>query len=44
MHKQFRDGVAEGESIASFYRIAVDFIATGKMRESREEGTDSHPR
>jgi hypothetical protein len=38
VHKQFRDGVEAGESIVSFYRIAVDFIATGKLREAREGG------
>ncbi|MEO3876292.1 hypothetical protein ABGB18_46645 [Nonomuraea sp. B12E4] len=32
VRKQLRDGVAEGESIAGFYRVVVDFIATGKMR------------
>lgn len=36
VRKQFRDGAEAGESIMSFYRIAVDFIATGKMREARE--------
>ncbi|MEV4178680.1 hypothetical protein [Nonomuraea sp. NPDC049709] len=36
VRKQFRDGAESGESIESFYRIAVDFIATGKMREARE--------
>ncbi|MEV0617790.1 hypothetical protein AB0I81_31020 [Nonomuraea sp. NPDC050404] len=41
VRKQFRSGVEGGESIASFYRIAVDFIATGKMREAREGGAGS---
>jgi hypothetical protein len=38
VRKQFRDGGDEGESIAAFYRVAVDFIATGRMREAREGG------
>ncbi|WP_433443281.1 hypothetical protein [Nonomuraea sp. CA-141351] len=42
VRKQFRDGVEGGESIASFYRIAVDFIATGKLREAREGGAGPH--
>ncbi|MCK2215460.1 hypothetical protein MF672_016925 [Actinomadura sp. ATCC 31491] len=33
VRKQLRDGVEGGESIASFYRVAVDFIATGGLRE-----------
>ncbi|MBB2914273.1 hypothetical protein FHS43_005585 [Streptosporangium becharense] len=43
VHKQFRDGVEEGESIAGFYRIAVDYLATGRIREARgddAEGAD----
>ncbi|GAA2905146.1 hypothetical protein GCM10010517_71300 [Streptosporangium fragile] len=44
VRKQFRDGVEEGESIAGFYRIAVDFIATGKLREAREGGAGSADR
>ncbi|MGP3913478.1 hypothetical protein [Nonomuraea sp. 10N515B] len=42
IRKQFRDGVEAGESIVSFYRIAVDFIATGKMREAHEGGAGPH--
>ncbi|GAA3202226.1 hypothetical protein [Nonomuraea helvata] len=38
VRKQFRDGAEEGESIAGFYRVAVDYIATGKLREAREGG------
>ncbi len=30
--KQFADGVDEGESVLSFYRVAVEQIATGKLR------------
>ncbi|MEU4836220.1 hypothetical protein [Streptosporangium sp. NPDC023615] len=37
--KQFRGGLEEGESIAGFYRVVVDVIATGKMRKIREGGT-----
>ncbi|MEO3792996.1 hypothetical protein ABGB14_22505 [Nonomuraea sp. B10E15] len=36
VRKQFRGGAEEGESIAGFYRIAVGFVATGKLREARE--------
>ncbi|MEU6780376.1 hypothetical protein ABZ912_14325 [Nonomuraea angiospora] len=42
VRKQFRAGVEEGESIAGFYRIAVGFIATGKIRETREGGAGSY--
>ncbi|MFI6484703.1 hypothetical protein ACIBH1_42750 [Nonomuraea sp. NPDC050663] len=31
VRKQFLDGTEGGESISSFYRIAVDFLATGKL-------------
>ncbi|TDD12329.1 hypothetical protein E1292_02525 [Nonomuraea deserti] len=34
VRKQFRGGVEDGESIAGFYRVAVGFIATGKLREA----------
>ncbi|MGC5016730.1 hypothetical protein ACLQ2R_38700 [Streptosporangium sp. DT93] len=37
--KQFRMGLEGGESVAGFYRIVVDVIATGKMRRIREGGT-----
>src|SRR5262245_6153776 len=32
VHKLFREGLEGGESIASFYRVAVSHIATGKIR------------
>ncbi|MEW9550683.1 hypothetical protein [Nonomuraea sp. NPDC050783] len=35
VRKQLRDGVEAGESIASFYQVAVDYVATGKLRDSR---------
>lgn len=31
VRKQFQDGNEAGESIASFYRVAVDFVAKGKL-------------
>ncbi|SDK61276.1 hypothetical protein [Nonomuraea jiangxiensis] len=44
VRKQLRDGVAEGESIAGFYRVVVDFIATGKMQEASRATADPAPR
>ncbi len=38
VRKQLRHGLEGGESIASFYRVAVEFIATGRMREARDGG------
>lgn len=37
VRKQFRDGLEGGESIASFYRIAVEFIATGKLHDEQRK-------
>jgi hypothetical protein len=34
VEKQFGEGLAGGDSISSFYRIAVDFVATGKLAET----------
>jgi hypothetical protein len=31
VRKQFREGTEGGESISSFYRIAVDLLATGRL-------------
>lgn len=31
VRKQFDEGLAGGESILSFYNIAVDFVASGKL-------------
>lgn len=41
VRKQFRNGLEGGESISSFYRIAVAFIATGKLREASERDADA---
>ncbi|MFI7610641.1 hypothetical protein ACIBP6_05305 [Nonomuraea terrae] len=38
VRKQLRDGVESGESIASFYRVAVHFIAAGRLRENPAAG------
>ncbi|TDC05737.1 hypothetical protein E1267_18720 [Nonomuraea longispora] len=38
VRKQFRAGMEGGESISGFYRVAVGYLATGKMREAREAG------
>lgn len=40
VRKQFDQGLAEGESIASFYNVSVTFIATGKLhgQAGREGG------
>ncbi|UBU14147.1 hypothetical protein [Nonomuraea gerenzanensis] len=37
VRKQFRDGLEGGESIVSFYRVAVDFIATGQLRDREQD-------
>jgi hypothetical protein len=34
--KQFEAGVGGGESIASFYNVCVDLIATGKLGEAAD--------
>lgn len=34
VRKQFRDGVEGGEAISGFYQVAVEFVATGKLREA----------
>lgn len=33
VHKQFQHGLEGGESILSFYRIAVDYVAKGKLTD-----------
>lgn len=35
VRKQFERGRSDGESIFSFYEILVDYVATGKLDESR---------
>lgn len=31
--KQFEQGIEQGESIASFYRVSIDVVAKGRLRE-----------
>jgi len=33
--KQFEQGLEQGESIASFYKISVDFVAKGRLRDNQ---------
>ncbi|MGE0023154.1 MAG: hypothetical protein AB7S70_05915 [Hyphomicrobium sp.] len=33
VRKQFEQGLQSGESIASFYNVSVNFVATGKLHE-----------
>ncbi|GAA3042104.1 hypothetical protein [Streptosporangium longisporum] len=40
VEKQFRGGLEEGESVAGFYQVVVEVIATGKMRRLRRGGAD----
>jgi hypothetical protein len=35
VHKAFAGGLADGESIASFYDIAVNYVATGRLDEDQ---------
>jgi hypothetical protein len=34
VRKQFADGNEGGESVSSFYRLAVDYVATGKLKRA----------
>lgn len=36
--KQFAQGQEQGESIASFYDISVDFVAKGRLSEQKSQG------
>ena len=36
VRKQFEQGVEAGESVSSFYDTAVNYLATGKLAESRD--------
>lgn len=38
VQKQFDQGLEDGESIASFYDISVNFIATGKLQDGGAGG------
>jgi hypothetical protein len=40
--KQFREGLAGGESISGFYDTAVRFVATGKLDRARRAGPDEN--
>jgi hypothetical protein len=39
--KQFENGIEHGESIASFYDIAVDYVATGKLANPTDKSPGS---
>jgi hypothetical protein len=42
VQKQFDSGLAAGESILSFYDIAVGYVASGRMRD-RDGGSEPTP-
>lgn len=41
VRKQFDQGVEAGESLASFYDVSVDYVATGKLRHSNASAGDA---